>query len=176
MKKAFILVLVACFFAVGCTGSFNLTRKVYDFHRSQEDKWADELMFLVVVFVPIYSFSTLADAIVFNSIEFWTGENPVTAKNGSSMKVVGRGNDKATISYNPATDEVTIQTLTQAGQETLIMERSSSNVTAKDLEGNVLYTSQRNENGDILVYNAEGQLVKNFSAEEVADIKGVYVQ
>ena len=48
MKKTIAVVLIAALFTTGCTGSFNLTRKVYNFHRSQPDKWSDELCFLVV--------------------------------------------------------------------------------------------------------------------------------
>src|ERR1700733_5910107 len=68
MKKTIAVVLIVALFTTGCTGSFNLTRKVYNFHRSQTDKWSDELCFLLVVLIPVYSIATFADAIVFNSI------------------------------------------------------------------------------------------------------------
>src|SRR3990167_719927 len=64
MKRILASVILVVFVATGCTGSFNLTKKVYNFHRSQSDKWADELCFLLVVLVPVYSLATFADAIV----------------------------------------------------------------------------------------------------------------
>lgn len=77
MKRAVTGLLVAGFLLGGCTGSFQMTRNVYNFHRSHTDQWQDELLFLAVAILPIYSLATLGDALVFNSIEFWTGRNPV---------------------------------------------------------------------------------------------------
>ncbi len=77
MKRAVTGLLVASLLLGGCTGSFQMTRKVYNFHRSQTDKWQDELLFLAVAILPAYTLATLGDALVFNSIEFWTGKNPV---------------------------------------------------------------------------------------------------
>ena len=48
MKKFVAMLIVAAFFAAGCTGSFGLTKKVYQFHRGQDGKWMDELVFLGV--------------------------------------------------------------------------------------------------------------------------------
>ena len=77
MKKLVVMLTLVGFISVGCTGSFLLTKKVYHWHRSMGDKWSDEFGFLVCALLPIYGLSSLADAIVFNSIEFWTGKNPV---------------------------------------------------------------------------------------------------
>lgn len=61
-----------------CIGSFNLTRKVYAFNKSvSEDKWVQEVVFLAFGIVPVYSIAAGIDALILNSIEFWTGENPV---------------------------------------------------------------------------------------------------
>jgi hypothetical protein len=176
VKSKFLVLVVLSFFAVGCTGSFNLTRKVYNYHRSQEDKWADELIFLAVVIIPIYSFSTFADAIVFNSIEFWTGENPVEmSKAQSSDKLVKEGDAEARMSYNPSTDEITIASSTKTGDSTLTLERNGATVSARDNHGNI-YTSAMREDGGIAVYNQHDQLVKNFSADEVAKMKEQYLK
>lgn len=35
-------------------------------------------MFIGLTIIPVYDICLLADAIVFNSIEFWTGNNPVS--------------------------------------------------------------------------------------------------
>src|SRR5690606_39851280 len=63
----------------GCFGSFNLTRKVWAFNKNvSEDKFVQELVFLGIgVILPVYGVAALIDGLVVNSIEFWTGENPV---------------------------------------------------------------------------------------------------
>ena len=61
-----------------CFGSFNLTRKVWTFNKNvSPDKWVQELVFLAFAAIPVYSIAAGLDALIINSIEFWTGENPV---------------------------------------------------------------------------------------------------
>ena len=73
----------------GCIGNFELTRKVYQFNREVDsNKWIQWLAFLVLNVVPVYSFAVLIDAIFANSVEFWTGDNPVTAGVDGGTKVV----------------------------------------------------------------------------------------
>jgi len=80
MKKMFTIALSAAFAmtTVGCFGSFGLTKKVYNFHKSIGDKWINEVVFFVIG-GPVYGFTTFADAVVLNSIEFWTGSNPIAS-------------------------------------------------------------------------------------------------
>lgn len=66
----------------GCIGTFGLTGKVYNFNKGLGDKWIQEIGFLVLIIVPIYEIAVIVDAIVFNSIQFWTGSNPVAMQPG----------------------------------------------------------------------------------------------
>lgn len=78
MKKVVLTIALACTFLMySCLGSFNLTKKCYNWNKSLGDKWVNELVFLGLSILPVYDICLLADAIVFNSIEFWTGNNPV---------------------------------------------------------------------------------------------------
>lgn len=59
----------------GCYGRFPLTRKVHQFNEDvHENKWVQTIVMWVFIIVPVYSLSTLADAIIFNAVEFWGGE------------------------------------------------------------------------------------------------------
>ncbi len=40
-----------------------------------ENEWANELVFIGLNIVPVYSLAYLADIVVFNSIEFWDGDD-----------------------------------------------------------------------------------------------------
>ena len=169
MKRAMVLLVLLCFVSTGCTGSFNLTKKVYNYHRSQSDKWQDELLFLVCVLVPVYGISTFADAIVFNSIEFWTGKNPIEmSKAESQIKNVKAGKGEATLSYNPKNDKITIAS---KGHQTVVLEKADQLVMAKNDKGEMLYGSKLNDQGELLIYDRDLQVVKKFSADEVASIK-----
>lgn len=66
----------------GCIGSFGLTGKLYNFNKGLGDKWIQELGFLALLIVQIYTIAFLVDVIVLNSIQFWTGSNPVAMQPG----------------------------------------------------------------------------------------------
>lgn len=173
MKKAITLMLILTVTtSIGCTGSFNLTKKVYNAHRSQTDKWADELFFLGCVLIPIYGIATWADAIIFNSIEFWTGENPVALNDNNEKKFVNNKGEEVTVAYNAETDQITLQSKTENGESPkIVLERTDGAVLAKDEAGNILYSSVAKDNGDVTVYNDQIQIVQNFSAKDVETLK-----
>ncbi len=176
MKKTMAVILIVAFFTTGCTGSFNLTRKVYNFHRSQSDKWSDELCFLVVALIPVYGFATLADAIVFNSIEFWTGKNPVEmSANPSSSRIVQNGQEKYKMSYDAKTGQVRVTSLAAGNNHGVIFERTDTMITAKDEKGQVLYSSLQGADGGVSIYDARGKLVKNYPAGQIALLKEHYM-
>ncbi len=180
MKKTIAVVLIVTFFSTfttGCTGSFNLTRKVYNWHRSQSDKWSDELCFLIVVLIPVYGIATFADAIVFNSIEFWTGQNPVTmTSNPPSSRIVQNGKEKYMMSYNNKTGQITLASLTPGNaNKTVILEKTDSTITAKNEHGQVLYSSVQNIDGGVSIYDGNGKLVKNYPAGQIALLKERYM-
>lgn len=95
LRSRALIVAVAAMVSTGCFGSFQATRNVYSWNKSFGDgnKWAQELMFLVIgPLVPVYGVAGFLDAVVLNSIEFWTGKNPMTA----STKVTEKDGTKVT--------------------------------------------------------------------------------
>ncbi len=63
-----------------CIGSFALTNKVKAWNeRATSSKLLNELIFIGLHIVPVYEVTILADILVINSIEFWSGDNPVAA-------------------------------------------------------------------------------------------------
>ncbi len=62
----------------GCFGSFELTKAVYSFNKDLSDNIVvQEVVFLAMVIVPVYGVSTFVDAVILNTLEFVTGDNPV---------------------------------------------------------------------------------------------------
>jgi hypothetical protein len=112
--------LTFVFTTSGCFGGFNLTRKVHRFNRDvSPDKWVQELVFLGLVIVPVYSFATLIDALIVNSIQFWTGRNPVTVGKEPAVKVVDRG-DTTLVQTMAATPEAKTMTVDEYHRGTLV--------------------------------------------------------
>lgn len=82
MKKRIISVALVCALAAGivlpsCIGSFSLTNKLLAWNRGISNKFVNELVFVCFLIVPVYEVSSLADLIVINSIEFWSGSSPI---------------------------------------------------------------------------------------------------
>lgn len=82
MKKKFlsvavVLALSGSMLFTSCIGSFQLTNKLLDWNRGIGAKFVNELVFVAFWILPVYEVSALADVLVLNSIEFWSGENPV---------------------------------------------------------------------------------------------------
>ena len=82
MKKRSFTLLVAATVASSvlfssCIGSFGLTNKLLSWNRSIDSKFVNELVFIAFCIVPVYEISAIADILVINSIEFWSGNNPV---------------------------------------------------------------------------------------------------
>ena len=80
LRRAAVLTLIAgALGTTACFGSFNMTRKLYGFNKNvSKEKFVRELVFLGLNVVPVYTIAGAIDAIVANSIEFWTGTNPVS--------------------------------------------------------------------------------------------------
>ena len=162
MKRGLILVLLAVFALSACTGSFNLTRKVYDIHSSQEDPWMDELLFLALWIIPVYEIATLGDLLIFNSIEFWTGENPISADSGSrdGLQVSLRRSGTDGLLAVTAVD-------TDGSEVSLTLNRTEAGMTAFDDAGNVVFVSVPDDAGGVTVRDADGELLRYFTPEEV---------
>ncbi len=112
--------LTFVFTTSGCFGRFNLTRKVYNFNKSvSPDKWVQELVFLGFVVLPIYWFASLIDALIINSIEFWSGRNPVMVGKEPAVKVVEKG-DTTLVQTMAATAEAKTMTVGEYHRGTLV--------------------------------------------------------
>ena len=86
MKKSHfslaIAIALACTLTLSsCIGSFALTNKVLNWNKQIGSKFVNELVFVAFWILPVYEITGIADVLVINSIEFWSGSNPVSANN-----------------------------------------------------------------------------------------------
>lgn len=96
MKKKFLSVALVCtlcgsMFMTSCIGSFQMTNKLLNWNRSISNKFINELVFVVFWILPVYEVSGLADFLVLNSIEFWSGTNPIAC---GTFKIDGKNGEK----------------------------------------------------------------------------------
>jgi hypothetical protein len=80
------LLCVALFLSfLGCYGSFALTKKVYDLNGSIGDKFINTLVMWVFMILPVYEAAGFIDLVVLNTLEFWTGSNPMVMQDGDQV-------------------------------------------------------------------------------------------
>lgn len=80
LTMAVVVALGATLTLQSCLGSFALTNKVLSWNRQVNNKFINELVFVAFWVLPVYELTGIADLLVINSIEFWSGENPVVAE------------------------------------------------------------------------------------------------
>lgn len=175
-RKA-VTVLALALILSGCYGPFNLTRRLYRWNTEiSENKWERELVFLLLALSPVYSFTTLADAVVFNAMEFWTGDNPVSdparsASEAPQTKRLVRGNDEAIFSRTGTKHyrALTIDLYHDGSLvRTLRFERRHGEPTlAKDAEGELLLSAKTLPDGSIVVSDRDGKIVASYPTHQV---------
>ena len=120
MKNATCLTVAALTLAAATTGcigkshSFCMFNGILKWNKSASDnEWGNELIFLGLNIIPVYGISLFADVIVFNSIDFWTGENPLqslvagTDPQGNPYTITPNGDGTATLAYQGQTCTLT---------------------------------------------------------------------
>ncbi len=177
-RTRFGAMLLAGLLLSGCYGPFYLVRKVHHWNGQVGDKWVNEAVFLLLSWAPVYSIATLADAIIFNSIEFWTGKNPLSSSMASdgtpkTTRIARRGAE-AELTYIPTVgrERLMIQQF-QGGQpaEGLQIERRADMTVASNAEGRVVFVAKTQPDGDIVVKDAEGHEVASYSAERIEQLQ-----
>lgn len=115
LKMAATVMVCGAFLFSSCIGSFGLHGRLLSWNQGIGDKFVNELVFLAFNIIPVYGVCYLADALVINSIEFWSGSNPM-ASIGDVKKVKGEnGNYLVTTLENG-------YSITKEGDETASME------------------------------------------------------
>ena len=79
-------VLAGSMLFTSCIGSFKLWNNLKDWNQGVSNKFVNELLFIALHIVPVYEIAYLADVLVLNSIEFWSGSNPVASNETKEIK------------------------------------------------------------------------------------------
>jgi hypothetical protein len=70
------LALAVLLIVPGCLGPNHSVMHLSKWNRSFESDWAQEGVFLVCF--PAYIVCAVGDMLIFNSIQWWSGENPIS--------------------------------------------------------------------------------------------------
>jgi hypothetical protein len=171
-------VVVICLMTVStaCYGPFNLTRNVYHWNSGIKgsgevnDKWMKEFVFFGMIVIPVYMFSALLDAFIFNSIQFWSGDNPVkvTQDDEGRIREVQMGKITATVTWaeDGKSANVVYARKGQVIKETTI-ERDGAQLRLRDQGGHVLCMAEEGEDGSLRFVGRDGRVTDTVTPQQV---------
>jgi len=124
--------------SVACFGSFRLTRKFYDWHKhTSQDKWIRWMIFLFTSFG--YGFTSMVDTLFANSVEFWTGSNPIDTASAPAVRTaVGPNGELVKATFR--TDRSVLVQLYKGGalEQAMVVRRDADQLVARNLQGQLL--------------------------------------
>jgi hypothetical protein len=151
--------------SAACFGGFNLTRKLWVFNDGvSPSKFVKWLLFLGLVIVPIYEISALVDMLVLNSVEFWTGKNPVTA---NEVREDTRQAEGRTVHTIMTADHLRIE-ISEPGKDLRLVEISvdEAGAIARDGYGTLISRLSARADGSVVVSDGDGRELFRRSCEE----------
>ncbi len=153
MKKRFFsvaaIVLAGTLLFSSCIGSFSLSRKILAWNQTIDNKFVNEVVFVALWIVPVYEVCMIADILVINSIEFWSGENPVEA--GIVKKVQGENGI-----YTVETLDNGYQIQSEEGQQVNLVYDKESNTWSAVTAGQTTKLIKMEDENNAIVYLPNG--------------------
>ena len=147
-----------------CVGSFALFNKLAQWNKhATKSKFINEIIFLVIS--PAYAFCGMADTLVLNSIEFWTGDNPVANRVGKTRNI--KGDD--VLIYDVKYIENRNQITKPDGQVNKFTYNKQENTWYMNAEGKEQKVIQFNGNGSVKAFLNNGLTV-----DVTPDATGLY--
>jgi hypothetical protein len=154
-KSRLLLVFTAltlASFTTGCFGKFALTRKLYGWNDSMDNKFVKTVIMWAFFIVPVYEVFSLADLFVLNLIEFWGGSNPVSnlqmqhmpdgsvrvERDGIVMRLVPTGENR----FDIFRDGALVGTATMTGDRGLVFTAPGSDKVVRVTPEDVKNTEQ----------------------------------
>ena len=78
----------------GCYGGFVLFHKIHKWNGTIGDKWVKSIVHAALWILPVYGFCMFIDLIILNTVEFWTGSNPLAMQEGQTEEqIVAQGDE-----------------------------------------------------------------------------------
>lgn len=160
--------------STACYGPFNLTRNVYHWNSGVKgsgevnDKWMKEFVFFGMIVVPVYMFSALLDAFIFNSIQFWSGDNPVkvTQDDEGRIREVQLGKITATVTWSQDGETAHVR-YSRNGQvmKEAVIEREGAELRLRNLQGEVVVMTETGTDGSLRFLDRRGSVMDTVSAD-----------
>ena len=176
-RKGVVCLVLAGFIGIStaCYGPFNMTKNVYHWNSGIKgsgevnDKWMKEFVFFGMIVVPVYMFSALLDAFIFNSIQFWSGDNPIKASDladDGQTKVAHVGD--LTMRWTATSEGATVSYERRGMVERRAMIVSNATgYRLVDESGMTLAEAEYAADGTLIVLDQECQVVQRWTGDQL---------
>lgn len=153
---------------ISCYGRFPLTKAVYRFNgdvgSGEHKDVIQSVVFWGFIILPVYGIATLGDAVIFNLIEFWTGDT-------LDLSYEVQRPDGARLALTPEENgQEAMLTLSRDGQvfESHRFVRVSPDlIELRDTQGRLDGKIIRAANGDLQLADAHGMVIRTIPAAEL---------
>ncbi|MBR4785396.1 MULTISPECIES: DUF3332 family protein [Fibrobacter] len=137
MKKGIAaLVCAGMITLTGCYGSNALFGKLHKWNGTLGNKWLNSIVHFGMHVIPVYGFAYFIDYLVLNTVEFWTGSNPL-ASGDSYYEQDAQGNSIAAVKNEDGSLSVEL-TSAKGEKANLILQRDENVVRALDANGELV--------------------------------------
>ncbi|HXX76192.1 MAG TPA: DUF3332 family protein [Nitrospiraceae bacterium] len=178
IRRGVALAVITSFMSVttACYGPFNLTRNVYHWNSEIKgsgevnEKWMKEFVFFGMIIIPVYMISALLDAFIFNSLQFWTGNNPVKISRGPDGQIEAVQFRDQTIHVAWSDDHRSAAvTYRQDGQviKTALIVEDGNGYRLTEGSGQSLYRTEEAVDGGLNIVDGECRLVDHVSFDRL---------
>jgi hypothetical protein len=109
-----------------------------------QGKWPRWIIFFVLYVIPVYPFCGAVDLIIINSLEFWTGTNPISGEEGLAMR-----------------GETEKRVVAEDGSSGVARLRADGSIDLEitDVDGSQHYLNLAQESGMVVARDADGMFL-----------------
>lgn len=162
MKKTILCLVAGTMLATSCIGSFGLWNKLLSWNKNLSNKFVNELVFIVIS--PAYAVCGIADIFVLNTVEFWSGTNPIS-KVGHVENVWGQDGKLYAVKTTKDGYEITRPT----GEKVFFTYNKKNNSWSMEENGVLKELFRFNEDGTLKTVLPNGETI-----DVAANEQGVY--
>lgn len=167
MKKFAMKAVATAVLAVsltGCIGQMATSGLVMKLNLSAVDnRYARAGLY--VLMSPVYGIAATADLFIFNSIEFWTGTNPISGKSpavaDTPMSAVIKINQKLDKDLTTAPVKISSADIKQVNDKSLEMSVAYADGTTQVLRGE--------KDGEMVNFYLDGEFITTVSVDELSE-------
>ncbi|MBX3723839.1 MAG: DUF3332 family protein [Turneriella sp.] len=164
MKRTIIslISLVSILGTMNCNGGFVATRKIYNWNQGLGNKWVQSIVMWVMIVIPVYPIVlVVGDFLILNTLEFWTGSNPMAMKPGESeTQLVHKDGKEYEITARQNQFEIREVANGKVGDPVYLTFKPEESAWYAQTKGKSTKISEMTETGKVKFFHPDGRVIE----------------